>query len=615
MDGLGAVPTMKSDPFNQNLAEDIVAYQRFVLWIHRAIVLAMVLVLFSLLATTPTDWPRYISIAVLGLVLAISHWQGRYGPHRAVMVLVIGMWLTTGAITVQFAGVHSTSIIMYPFTIGLAGWVLGKRWLLAMALATVLFLSALGAAEMLGIFHPTARASTLVVTVQLAAVVSAIAFLAYAGRLNLLNSRDRAIKLSTELVAQNAAHAARERELQLLMDNVPVGVASFDAQFHLRRCNLRYATLFGTRPDAIVGRAIADYVPPLAMGQLLPYWNQALNGAPQHYRRSNGDPLAHDVTWVDVDVVPECVDGRVVGLFALVVDVTQRVYAEQAVRDLNADLERRVEYRTQELAQALDSLHASREELVRSQAKAALSALVASVAHELSTPIGNSVLVASTFTELASQLQQQLESGQLRKSSLLELARSLEDGSLMLQQNLARSEALVKNFKQVAADQASEQRRVFDLAEVVAEVVSSLSPSLKKSAHRVVQGIAPGMVMDSLPGPLGQVVINLVNNAYLHAFEGRSDGLLTISADVQGENVLLQVTDNGVGIPDNVLQHLFEPFFSTKIGRGGTGLGMSIVDSIVRKTLGGTIQVHSVLGQGTTFDITLPLRVPPPKPE
>ena len=606
---------MKSGPSTENFVDDVGAYERFVLWIHRAIALAMVLVLLSVAATTPTEWTRYAPLVFLGLVLVLSRWQGRHGPRHAVTVLVMGIWAMTCTVVLQFAGVHSASIILYPFAIGLAGWVLGKRWLLGMTIATAVFLVAVGAAEMLGIFHPTARASTLVVTVQLVAVLSVIAYLAYTARRHLLNSRDRAVSLSLELAAQNAAYAARERELQLLMDNVPVGVASFDAQSRLRRCNLRYATLFGAEPSAIVGRAIADYVPPLALRQLMPYWENALAGAPQHYRRSNGNPDAGAVTWLDADVVPEFVDGKVVGLFALVVDVTQRVQAEQEIRDLNADLERRVEHRTQELAQALDSLHASREELVRSQAKAALSALVASVAHELSSPIGNSVLVASTFRDLAGELLQQLESGQLRKSSLLELGRNLEDGSLMLQSNLSRAEALVKNFKQVAADQASEQRRSFDLAEVVAEVVVSLSPSLKKSPHHVVQDIAPGIVMDSLPGPLGQVLINLINNAYLHAFEGRTDGgLLTISASVQGENVLLRVVDNGVGIADPVLQHLFEPFFSTKIGRGGTGLGMSIVDSIVRKALGGSIRVQSVQGRGTGFDITLPLCLPLAKP-
>lgn len=116
--------------------------------------------------------------------------------------------------------------------------------------------------------------------------------------------------------------------------------------------------------------------------------------------------------------------------------------------------------------------------------------------------------------------------------------------------------------------------------------------------------------MDSLPGPLGQFVINLINNAYSHAFAGRDDGVLTLAATVHGSNVHIRVTDDGAGMSQDVLLHLFEPFFSTKIGDGGTGLGMSIVDTIVRKTLVGSISVRSVVGQGTTYDIVLPMKAP-----
>jgi signal transduction histidine kinase len=116
--------------------------------------------------------------------------------------------------------------------------------------------------------------------------------------------------------------------------------------------------------------------------------------------------------------------------------------------------------------------------------------------------------------------------------------------------------------------------------------------------------------MDSLPGPLGQIVINLVNNAYLHAFEGRSDGVLTIHATLDGDQVLLGFADNGVGMPTEHLEKLFVPFFSTKIGKGGTGLGMAIVQNLTTKSLRGSITVASTLGQGTRFNLVLPRMLP-----
>ena len=497
---------MKPDPALMSDFDDIGGCRQFVIWIQRAIVVALVLVFVSIVTTTPTEWQRYIPLVFLVLVLVISRWQLRHSPRRAIVVFAVGVWLMTSANVLQFAGVHSASMVIYPFSIGLVGWVLGRRWLAAMTLGTVGFILAVGSAELAGVFHPTPRAGTLVVMVQVAVVLTVISILAYTARQNLINSRDRAITLSNEPAQHNAKVELRERELLLLMDNVPAGVASFDAQSRLRRCNTRYATLMGAQPADIIGLPIADYIPNIALEQILPYWRRALGGVAQRYRRTNFDANTGLEYWLDVDVLPEFENGKVVGLFALLVDVTDRVQAEKAIRELNAELEQRVEHRTAELSLTLGKLHDSREELVRSKAKAALAALVASVTHELNTPLGNSVLVASTLTDLARQLQLRLESGQVRKSGLMELGRNLEEGGLLLQRNLSRSETLLKNFKQVAADQASEQQRTFDLAEVLAEVVMSLGPSLKKSPHRIVQEVAVGIRMDSLPGPLGLVV-------------------------------------------------------------------------------------------------------------
>ncbi len=118
--------------------------------------------------------------------------------------------------------------------------------------------------------------------------------------------------------------------------------------------------------------------------------------------------------------------------------------------------------------------------------------------------------------------------------------------------------------------------------------------------------------MDSYPGPLGQVVINLVNNAYLHAFEGLDQGTVTLRASATDKEVTLVCQDNGRGIAPETLEKMFMPFFSTRIGSGGTGLGMSIVDNLVKSTLGGSLSVASALGEGTTVTITLPRVAPAP---
>lgn len=260
----------------------------------------------------------------------------------------------------------------------------------------------------------------------------------------------------------------------------------------------------------------------------------------------------------------------------------------------------------------MDKLQRSQEELAHSKTKAALNTVIASVSHELSTPLGNSLMTASTLVDQGRDFQRTLDSNQLKRSELNAFVSSVHDGSDLLQRNLQRAVALLKNFRQVANDQASEQRRSFDLATVVQEVLDTLAPSLKRYTHSVVIDIPSGIEMDSQPGALGQVIINVVNNAYLHAFEGRTDGVLTICAaqNVQADRVQLALADNGIGMSAEAQERLFQPFFSTKLGRGGTGLGMTIVSDLVRKTLGGTLLVESVVGEGTTVRLDLPLAAP-----
>jgi signal transduction histidine kinase len=263
-----------------------------------------------------------------------------------------------------------------------------------------------------------------------------------------------------------------------------------------------------------------------------------------------------------------------------------------------------------ELQQMIDTIAHQHENLARSEAKATLSTLIASVSHELSSPIGNGLLFATSFVDQSRKFQETLKSGQLKRSELGQFADTIEQGSHHLIKNMERAHTLLQNLKQVAADQASEQRRNFDLLETVQEILGTLGPSLRSKPHRIALDIPSGILMDSFPGALGQVIINLVNNAYLHAFTGMPGGVLQIGAAQDDSMLHIRFSDNGVGIAEENLVRLLEPFFSTRVGDGGTGLGMTIVDNLVRKTLGGTLEISSTPGQGSTFTVSIPAVLP-----
>jgi signal transduction histidine kinase len=293
--------------------------------------------------------------------------------------------------------------------------------------------------------------------------------------------------------------------------------------------------------------------------------------------------------------------------------------AFEALRQHNLNLEETVTQRTAELtasnaelSQALATLQKAQRELVESEKLASLGRLVAGVAHELNTPLGNALTVVSALEDRYKQLEAMLAGAvQLRRSTLEELARDTRRGQDILQRNVQKAADLVRDFKQVAIDQTADLRRDFDLAKVVEDVLVMVEPSFKHTPFAIETDLCHGLMMNSYPGALGQVLTNLLMNALLHGFEGMEQGRVTVHcAKLTETEVELGVRDDGRGMDESVRRRIFDPFFTTKLGTGGSGLGMHIVHSIVTNVLGGQIEVRSSPGQGTQMLMRLPLLAP-----
>ncbi len=278
-----------------------------------------------------------------------------------------------------------------------------------------------------------------------------------------------------------------------------------------------------------------------------------------------------------------------------------------------------VEERTNELLSTRDAaesalleLRTAQRQLVEAEKMASLGQLVAGVAHELNTPMGNALVVSSALQEQCLALRSAVDEGRLKRSDLDQFLGMLVEASGLIVRSIGRAHELVSSFKQVAVDRSSSQRRSFDLALVAREALDMLSPSLRHAAWRVELAIPKGIVLDSYPGAIGQIMTNIVNNAGMHAFPEELVGLLRIDAEVseQGGEVLLRFSDDGCGMDDDTCRRVFDPFFTTRMGRGGTGLGLNIVYNLVTQLLGGTISVQSTRDVGTCFEIILPLVAP-----
>ena len=265
-----------------------------------------------------------------------------------------------------------------------------------------------------------------------------------------------------------------------------------------------------------------------------------------------------------------------------------------------------------ELTQAMASLKTAQRELVESEKLASLGRLVAGVAHELNTPLGNALTVVSALEDRWGKLETMLASNTpMRRSHLEELAKDTRRGQDILQRNVQKAADLVRDFKQVAIDQTTDLRRDFDLAQVIEDVLVMVEPSFKHTPFQIRTELCAGALMNSYPGALGQVLTNLLMNALVHGFEGRDSGTVRVSClELDGNTVGLQVEDDGRGMDESVRRRIFDPFFTTKLGTGGSGLGMHIVHSIVTNVLGGQIEVKSSPGHGTQMLMRLPLVAP-----
>ncbi|WP_420266502.1 response regulator [Candidatus Magnetominusculus dajiuhuensis] len=263
-----------------------------------------------------------------------------------------------------------------------------------------------------------------------------------------------------------------------------------------------------------------------------------------------------------------------------------------------------------ELKHTNENLLFSQEKVIQSEKLAALGQLVSGVAHEINTPIGNSVMAASHLQDRTREIVELFNQNKLSKSKLENYFSSASEDSDIILKNLLRSSAMVKSFKMVSGDQTSQQRRRFKLKEYLEDIIMSLRPTLKKTSLEVHIHCDESLELDSYPGAFAQIITNLVTNAITHAFDKDSKGKIDINVIETQKNIVIMFNDNGKGVANDVVCRIFDPFFTTNRKGGNSGLGLNIVFNIVQKTLQGEVECETIEGEGTSFVITIPRELP-----
>lgn len=292
--------------------------------------------------------------------------------------------------------------------------------------------------------------------------------------------------------------------------------------------------------------------------------------------------------------------------------MTERL--KHAFDELNAhraQLEHQVEKRTKQLLiakeeaeQSLTLLQETQENLVQAEKMAALGGLVAGVAHEINTPIGITLTSASFLNVETQKVFDLYQQGELGGDELENYFDTAKQSTQLMTINCQRAADLIQSFKQVAVDQTSDNQREFNLKTYLEEVLLSLRPALKKSAVKVTLNCPKDLIICGFPGAISQIITNFILNSLLHAYEPEQQGTIIITvSNLPDDKIELRYSDDGKGIPAEIQSKVFDPFFTTQRGNGGSGLGLNLVYNIVHQTLKGTLQLQSVAGKGTTFII------------
>ncbi|TLX48958.1 histidine kinase [Pseudoalteromonas phenolica] len=280
---------------------------------------------------------------------------------------------------------------------------------------------------------------------------------------------------------------------------------------------------------------------------------------------------------------------------------------EEALRDLNAELDSIVKKRTKELEATIFELKQAQEELAESKKLAALGEMVAGIAHEVNTPLGVAITAASLCAEKMSAVSINLENKTLTRPMLSDFLSDSSDALKIVLANLDRSAHLMNDFRNVSANQINPTREKVIIEEYIGQVLNTLSPKLKKHKVQVEYHIASCHERLTYPGLLAQVISNLVNNAIEHAFKAdQPEKKLEVLVEKSMDHINIHFNDNGKGISEQHLAHIFNPFFTTKRHDGNTGLGLSISYNLLKKQLGGSLSVSSKEGVGSQFTISLP---------
>ncbi|MBE7638207.1 PAS domain S-box protein [Sneathiella sp. P13V-1] len=400
------------------------------------------------------------------------------------------------------------------------------------------------------------------------------------------------LERTRDLVKEVRERQVAEEQVSLILESAAEGIITSDSSGIIQSYNPGAEVIFGYSAEEVIGQNLTILMPVVYHAHHDKHIQAFLQKEDKNSdenqirevkgRRKNGEEFDLELA------ISEYKDRDKHFFTGIVRDVTERKEADRRLRE------------------TLETLQATQNELVEAEKMASLGGLVAGVAHEINTPIGVGVTAVSTLEDRYKKFQKLVDEGKVKKTDLTKFLDTVGQTTSIILSNLHLASDHIRSFKKVAVDRSSEEARQFSLVSYIKEVLFSLRPQLKRTKIDITVEGDEDFEIFSFPGPVAQIITNLVMNSLIHAYEEGGEGKINISVLEDKGIVTLIYHDDGKGMPEDVAAKVFEPFFTTKRGFGGSGLGMHIVFNLITQSLGGTVKCTSALGQGATFEFSFP---------
>lgn len=424
-----------------------------------------------------------------------------------------------------------------------------------------------------------------------------------------IKMRDSIREKIDDLARVNRHLRQSKHKLDVHIKNTPLGVIELNKELKVVDWNKASENLFGYSREEALGHKMSDIIVADNMrsridSKLMELMSQD-KGARNINENLNKKRDSITCEWYNTPLWDEY--GEVIGVAALVLDITQRIQMESEISNINRELEVKVQERTAELEKSLSIIKETQAQLIENEKLSALGGLVAGVAHEINNPIGVTLTAASFLEESTSHILQKVNNNALKKSDFTRYIEQAGQSTRSIILGINRASDIIQSFKSIAVDQLAEEKRKFNLHQILNDILTSLHHKIKKTKHTVSLNCPKNLEIISYPGVLSQIFTNFIINSLLHGFEDVETGHIQIDISCQDNLLTIDYTDNGHGMSQETLDKVYDPFYTTKRGEGGSGLGMHIVYNQVTKTLNGQIVTRSKEGEGVHFRITFPL--------